>query len=226
MATAGQIITSAMRKCNGILASGEAPTESEFSDALETLNNMLDAWSIERLAVIATTEQIVTWGAGEATYTLGPTGEIVAERPVSLLPVTYFTLADTTTSYPLIHLNRDQYSDIPTKADTSNLPGFIYLNMSMPDISIYLYPVPSQELQLHMISTTPLSQVSDIYAELSLAPGYKRAIIYNLTCELCGEFGLTPSATVQRIAMASKRAIKRINNPKVLLEMPLGVVRR
>jgi hypothetical protein len=59
---------------------------------------------------------------------------------------------------------------------------------------------------------------------LAFPPGYLRAFKYNLACEIAPEFGVEPSPTVQRIAMASKRDLKRINNPDDIMSMPYSIV--
>jgi hypothetical protein len=38
------------------------------------------------------------------------------------------------------------------------------------------------------------------------------------------EFGVEPSAQVQRIAMYSKRNLKRINNPDDIMALPYSIV--
>jgi hypothetical protein len=44
--------------------------------------------------------------------------------------------------------------------------------------------------------------------------------------ELAPEFGVEPSMQVQRIAMVSKRNLKRINNPEDLMAMPASLISR
>ena len=58
----------------------------------------------------------------------------------------------------------------------------------------------------------------------ALPPGFLRAFRYNLACELAPEFGVEPSRHVQRIAMTSKRNLKRINNPDDLMSIPYPIV--
>jgi hypothetical protein len=41
---------------------------------------------------------------------------------------------------------------------------------------------------------------------------------------LAAEFGVEPPQTVQRIAMASKRTLKRINNPGDIMALPYSLV--
>ena len=45
----------------GQLAEGETPTAATAQDSLSALNQMIDSWNTERLAVYATQDQIVPW---------------------------------------------------------------------------------------------------------------------------------------------------------------------
>jgi hypothetical protein len=59
---------------------------------------------------------------------------------------------------------------------------------------------------------------------LYFPPGYLRAFRYNLACEMAPEFGVEPSSQVRRLAMASKRNIKRINNPDDIMSIPYSLI--
>ena len=69
-----------------------------------------------------------------------------------------------------------------------------------------------------------MTQPATIATPLYFPPGYMRAFRYNLACEIAPEFGVEPSATVGRIAMASKRNLKRINNPDDIMSIPYAIV--
>ena len=55
--TAGDQINAALRLI-GQLAEGETPSAATSQDALVALNQMLDSWSTERLAVYSTQDQV------------------------------------------------------------------------------------------------------------------------------------------------------------------------
>lgn len=87
-----------------------------------------------------------------------------------------------------------------------------------------VYPKPTRELEWHFISVQELDKPATLNTELFFPPGYLRAFKYNLACEIANEFGVEPPQTVQRIAMTSKRNLKRINNPDDIMSMPYSIV--
>ena len=222
MATAGEQINRALRLL-GVLAEGETPSAASAEDALTALNQMLDSWSVERLAVFCTQKQVFTWPAGQISRTLGPTGDFVGTRPVQIDPATYY-IAPSDVSYNIKLINQQQYNGIAVKTATSTFPQVMFVNMTFPDIEMVVYPRPTQDLEWHIVSVEELAQPADLATDLFFPPGYMRAFAYNLACEIAPEFGVEPSPQVQRIAMTSKRNLKRINNPDDVMGMPYAVV--
>jgi hypothetical protein len=222
MTTAGDIIYGALRLI-GQLAEGEVPSADTAQDALAAMNMMIDSWSTERLAVYATQDQTFTWPAGQATRTLGPTGDFVGLRPVLLNDATYYVDPQGLSFMPAI-INEAEYNAIVLKTVTSTYPQVIYAEASNPNATYTVYPVPTQALVWHFISVLELAQPATLGTELVFPPGYLRAFRYNLACELAPEFGVEPSPQVTRVAMVSKRNLKRINNPGDIMAMPSGIM--
>ena len=221
--TAADQINGALRLI-GMLAEGEVPSAATSQDALLALNQMIDSWSTERLAVFSTIDQIFNWPPSTRVRTLGPTGDFVGERPIKLDDATYFRDASTNVSYGIKLINNEQYNNIAVKTVTSTYPQLMWVNMTYPDVEIYIYPVPTKVLEFHFVSVRPLTQPAALDTNLAFPPGYLRAFRFNLACELAAEFGVEPSPQVQRIAMASKRDLKRINNPDDLMAMPAALI--
>ncbi len=220
--TAGDQINRALRLL-GVLAEGETPSAATSQDALLAMNQMIDSWNTERLSVFATQDQVFSWPAGEIRRTLGPTGDFVGNRPVLLDDATYYR-APSGVSYGIKFINQDQYNGIAVKTATSTFPQVIFVNETFPDVEMFIYPKPTQTLEWHFISVQELSQPANLVTQLHFPPGYMRAFTYNLAMEIAPEFGVEPSPQVQRIAMTSKRNLKRINNPNDIMSLPYGVV--
>ena len=223
MATAGDIINGSLRLL-GVLAEGEVPSAETSQDALNAMTQMVDSWSTERLAVYSTQDQVFTWPAGLLSRTMGPSGDFVGNRPVLLDDSTYFRDPSTNVSYGIKFINQQQYNGIAVKTVTSTYPQVLFINMTFPDIEMYIYPRPTRDLEWHFISVEELTQPATLATTLHFPPGYLRAFRYNLACEMAPEFGTEPSAQVRRIAMSSKRNIKRINNPDDIMAMPYSII--
>lgn len=223
MDTAGDIINGSLRLL-GVLAEGEVPSAETSQDALRAMNQMIDSWNTERLSVFSTQDQIFMWPAGQLSRTMGPSGDFVGNRPVLLDDATYFKDPGTGVSYGIKFINQQQYDGIAVKTVTSTYPQVIFVNMTYPDIEMYIYPRPTRELEWHFISVEELTQPATLATQLHFPPGYLRAFRYNLACEMAPEFGTEPSAQVRRLAMSSKRNIKRINNPDDIMSMPYSLV--
>jgi hypothetical protein len=221
--TAGDQINGALRLI-GQLAEGEVPSAETSADALTAMNQMLDSWSAERLSVFSTQDQQFTWPASQKTRTLGPTGDFVGNRPVLLDDSTYFRDPSNNISFGIKIINQQQYDGIAVKTVTSTYPQIIWINMDMPNISMYIYPVPTKALEWHFISVTELVEPATLATVLVVPPGYLRAFRFNLAAEIAAEFGVEPPPQVQRIAMSSKRNIKRINNPDDVMSLPYSIV--
>ena len=223
MATAGDIINGSLRLL-GVLAEGEVPSAETSQDALNAMNQMIESWNTERLAVFSTQDQVFTWPASTISRTLGPSGNFIGNRPILLDDATYYIDASTGVSYGIKMINQQQYDGIAVKTVTSTYPQVIFTNMTYPNIEMFVYPVPTRALQWHFISVTELTQPATLATVLSFPPGYLRTFRYNLACEMAPEFGVEPSSQVRRIAMTSKRNIKRINNPDDVMSMPYSIV--
>jgi hypothetical protein len=226
--SAGDQINRALRLL-GVLAEGETSSASVSQDALMAMNQMIDSWNTERLAVFSTIDQIVEWPVNSINATLGPSGSLVrlngtAVRPILVDDATYFRDPQTNVSYGIRLINQQQYDGIAVKTVTSTYPQVMFVNMTYPDIDIYIYPKPTRLLEFHFISVEELSQPATLATTLAFPPGYLRAFTYNLAMEIAPEFGVEPSEQVKRIAMTSKRNLKRINNPDDVMAMPYSLV--
>lgn len=223
MSSAGDIINGSLRLL-GVLAEGETPSAETSQDALTAMNQMIESWNTERLSIYSTQDQVFIWPASTLSRTLGPSGDFVGNRPVLLDDSTYFRDPATNVSYGIKFINQEQYDGIAVKTVTSTYPQVLWINMSFPNIEMYVYPRPTRALEWHFISVEELHTAATLATQLYFPPGYLRAFRYNLACEMAPEFGVEPSPQVQRIAMTSKRNLKRINNPNDIMSMPYSIV--
>jgi hypothetical protein len=223
MTTAAELINGSLRLL-GVLAEGEEPSVAVMQDSIMAMNQMIQSWDTERLSVFSTQDQVFTWPAYTMSRTIGPTGDFVGNRPIEVDDATYFKDPSSGLSFGIKIINQQQYDGIAFKTVTSTYPQVMWINNTFPDMEITVYPVPIKALEWHIISVETLTEVSSVATDMYFPPGYLRAFRYNLACELAPEFGVEPSPQVQRIAMSSKRNIKRINFPGDLMAIPYPIV--
>ena len=221
--TAGDQIVAALRLI-GMLSEAEEPSAATAQDALLALDQMVDSWNTERLAVFATQDQVFSWPPGLMSRTLGPTGDFVGNRPVQVDDSTYFRDPSNNISFGIKIINQQQYDGIAVKTVTSTYPQVMWINNDFPNIEMTIYPVPTKLLTWHFISVSELDQPAQLDTVLAFPPGYLRAFKFNLACEIAANFGVEPSPQVSRIAMYSKRNLKRINNPGDIMALPYSIV--
>lgn len=221
MTTASDVINRSLRLI-GAIGEGESPSGTVATTCLAAFNAMLSSWSTERLSVYSTQDQVFTWPSSTISRTLGPTGDFVGNRPVLLDDSTYFKVNNI--SYGLQFINQQQYDGIALKTATSTYPQVMFINMTYPDIQMYIYPVPTSALEMHFISVEELSQPASLATTLAFPPGYERCFAYNFACEIAPEMGLVAPPAVMRIADISKRTLKRINNPNDVMSMPYALI--
>jgi hypothetical protein len=221
--TAGEQINRALRLL-GVLAEGETPSASVSQDSLMAFNQMVDSWNTERLSTFVTQDQVYIWPAGLISRDLGPSGDFVGNRPVMLDDATYYRDPGTNVSFGIKFINQQQYDGIAVKTVTSTYPQVCWVNMGFPDVTLTIYPRPTRDLEWHFVSVQELDKPADLSTVMYYPPGYLRAFTYNLAMEIAPEFGVEPSPQVQRIAMTSKRDLKRINNPDDVMSMPYSLV--
>ena len=70
MTTALDLITGALRRINSYQV-GEPLAAADASDALDTLNDLLDSWSTEHEACFGSVENVLNFVGGQYVYTIG-----------------------------------------------------------------------------------------------------------------------------------------------------------
>jgi hypothetical protein len=215
--TSLDLISSAMRLV-GILGVGETPASNESTNALSSLNDMLDTWSNENLLIYDKVLEVFPLVGGQQSYTMGTGGNFNTARPLKIENAFLRTLSGSQTlDLPIEILNQDQWASISVKSLSSTLPTKLISLGSYPLETILLWPIPSAANSLGLWTWKPLSNITLLTTIINLPPGYNKALRYNLALELAPEYGREPSPLVLAEAIASKETLKRMNSKPNLM---------
>jgi hypothetical protein len=215
--TPADLIGSAFQRA-GIYGADRIVSAEDMQTGFECLNEMIDSWSVESLYLYQLVTQTLPSVTGQATYTLGPTGDFVGVRPTSIENVIY---TDGSIDYTVVQMTQDQYDQIPYKA-AAGIPSAFAYEPSLPLGVLSLYPVPSTGGTLNVQTAQQLTQFAAINTDIAFPPGYRAAIRQTLAVELCAEFSVTPSAALVGTATRAKRAVRRMNSRTPILDVPTG----
>lgn len=210
--TASGLIASSLRVL-GVLANGENPSANEQSDALTALNQLIDTWSTQQLLIPSKIREVFPLVAGQQTYTMGVGGTFNTTRAMKIENA----LIQLESNSPLIEipmriLTKEEYASIILKTMESTFPLYLYDDGAYPLNNISVWPVPNAGVNnLVFYSWKPLAEFATITTQVSLPPGYERALKYALALELAPEYGKAISELTMALAVDSKADIKRMN---------------
>jgi hypothetical protein len=209
--TTSELITASLQRL-GVIDADETPTGTEMNDALDRLNDLIDAWGTERLSMY--TSSRTTWPitSGTAAYAIGPGSVVNRARPVYVDDIRFIdTSQDPDLEMPLSRLTVEGYAAIPQKALTSNYPTCVYYNLTYPTGTLTFWMVPtSTTLQGVIYAPVAVTELA-LSDTISLPPGYRRFLRDALAVELAPEYAVQPAPALMQSAIESKADVKRAN---------------
>jgi hypothetical protein len=216
----------------GAIDPGETPNASEMEDARLALNALLDSWSTERLNIYTIGAALYPLVTTQAAYTIGSAtggsgGDLVAVRPIKIDRANA-VLTDAATKLirlPLEIIDAKRWAEIRSRAATASVPELLYYDHAVPQATISVYPTPTftgTAPQLELFTWAALTAFADLVTAVYIAPGYDRALTYNLAIEIAPEFGREPSGAVIAVAREAKAAIRAMNAALYGVEPPAG----
>jgi hypothetical protein len=210
----------------GVLAAGEVPTAQEADDALQTLNQLLDSWSNDRLLIYVVERLDVPLVAGQSTYTWGlPAGQIAAPRPLQVEGV-LLRVVSQQLEWPLLALSQADYEAIGLKQLTSLYPQSWLYEPTYPLGTLTVWPAPDETNALGVLPWVPLARCASLDTVLQFPQGYERLLRAGVAVDLSPEYGREVSPTIAAMLAEAKSGVKRTNTVVPRLGMDPAVAGR
>lgn len=225
--SATDFIKSALRLV-GALRSGLNLQNDELNDCKTVLNDMLDAFSAERVMIpavsIVTLDQnglALTLKANQQAYELGNsdnTEDFLLPRPsrVERVSILYAASQSTPVELPMHMADDVEWQGIANKSIPSILPQTCFVddsNAVFPDSVLYFYPVPTQANPVILYLWSVLQLFPDLATQFLFPPAYAEMLRFNLAVRLAAEFpcDMTKFPLVQKLADAARARVVGIN---------------
>ena len=161
---------------------------------LVRFNGIVDLWNAQQIATYAVTFPTFSTTSGLSPHTIGPTGATwtVTQRPVAIIAANYRQGSGVSVvRVPINIRDKDWWMAQASPNVQSGIPTDLYYDPTWVNGSVYLWPVPNAVLTIELEVRLVLSQITaaTITADLSLPPGYSRALMLTLAEDLSGPLG-------------------------------------
>lgn len=223
MATANDLILRAFRR-GRVIGKDQVPAPDEAADALAELNDLLDVWWLDKLAVFHILVEQFALQANKQSYTMGTGGDFNTTRPVKVVPGSKFTLSGIDRQLAVM-LDRKSWDEIPYKSIVAP-PQALFVDEAYPLATLYFYPVPDQAYPVYINSLARLQNIAALNTAISLPPGYNSLLVNGLAIAICAEYGLEAPDSVKLAFARTKRALALINYELPVLSLPASVMPR
>ncbi len=199
----------------GVTAVGEVPSAEVSGAAMNILNGMLDAWSIDSLYVYNVSIAVYALTSGQQSYNVGLTAtapfNIVRPSRVQNANLVYSTQSPPT-RVPLNVLDDDGWMGIAVRG-INGTPTAVYYSPSYPLGVLNMWPIPTSGFSVELELWTAIPQFADFSDAFVFPPGYFEAVYMNLGLRMqTPEFGIDQvSPTVRDLANQSRTRIQNLN---------------
>ena len=209
----------------GVLGKGEAPTDDEYTDALEVLNYMISSWSIRNLMLLGSVMEGFPITAGIYQYLIG-IGQTFNTIKPSKITIAYVRDSNGN-DFPVTITEQQTYSAFTDKSIGTGTPSQLYFDPGLTqqaiDVgTIDLYPPPNKDYTLYIGETKPLTEFTAITDVVTFHPAYYEAIRYELAIRLYREYHEHNRPIPEDILGLARTAVKSIetmNAKQVLASM-------
>jgi len=195
-----------------IVAQGQPLPPSLAEDALFNLNLILEQFNLQDTLVQNTLMITHTLVVNQVSYSIGQSAaNINIARPLSIKSA--YTRDSNGYDTEVAIISYSEYETLEDKATTSSeLEKLAYQN-TLPNGTIYLYPVPStvKTLRLELYAKFPVVTLDDI---LSFTDGYTEVTLNLLSQKLCLQMGRQALIPQLQASAAKTQTMVQAKNAK------------
>jgi hypothetical protein len=226
VATVLSIVTQALQEI-GAYGQGENLAAYNAQVCLLRFQNQLDAWQADQLTLAVNAQLSFTIPGSTQTFTIGPGGDIAAQRPVYIEAMNYVVVGSSPeVETVMAPMNDDQYDALSIKNLTSSYPTQYYYNTSFSTLlgTMFVWPMPTQDVKVYVYAKQGPAVPVALSSTVIGPAGYQDAFIYQLALRLCAPFAMPVPPLLPSMAAEAYARVKRANMQPGLLGVDAALV--
>ena len=200
--TANEIITSAYELAR-VKDPDETLTPKQSSVGKSSLNKLLKYYVKMGMPLWAIKKGIITLTLSDESYTCGPSGTGLSERPLRILEAFY---RDGTSDTPLDIISRQEYWELGNKSSNGR-PHQIYYDPQLTSGVLYVYnPADASAVGdgIHLVYHRPFEDIDALTDTFDFPQEWYIVIEYNLAVDLAFRSGIKQTRISQLQAQAQE----------------------
>ncbi|MDX2059925.1 MAG: hypothetical protein SFV24_19100 [Gemmatimonadales bacterium] len=182
----------------GLIAVGDTPTDAQYTNAINRLNDLVNLWQTQGVKVWTQLEITVPLVAGQSRYRLGASGGILTSRPMRVLDDSYY-LDSSNNKRPLVMIARHDYARLSNTTQTGPVTQ-LWVDKQASYLDVYMWLVPDAAAATGSVRITVQQQVPN-YATATEEINWPREWYLALRWGLADELATgQPQAIMDRCA--------------------------
>ena len=200
----------------GQLGVGQTISPEQGQQGLRLIQQIIEKLSAQKVMVYAVAQRPFSLTAGTQLYTLGPSGTLgipPQARPVFVEEARVSGVGSSQDSLLSI-VDSVGWAGVRDKGATNSplgLPQLMFPLYSMPNLTIYVWPIPSAAITLTLGTWELLQNFLTIFDTVSLPPGYPILLRNLLAVEWAAFYDMPVTQAMSQTAADAIRAIQGIN---------------
>jgi hypothetical protein len=205
------VIKGALRKL-GVIAQGQTPDSSQYTDSAESLNVLIKSWQADGLPLWAIKTKSFTPVSGTNTYAVGTGLTVDTQEPLKIYNAWY---RNTTSGIdvPIDMITQSQYDMLPNKSQTGTVTQMYYERLN-GNGNLYTWLTPDTTFAasntIYIRFQRPFADFDATADTPDFPSEWNRALIYGLAAELSFDFGFPKKDRDDMYGLAEKFKIEAL----------------
>lgn len=191
----------------GVLPYVAAQGSASWTFTIDYSSDGVTWYTMENVGTVTVTDNQWLW------YDIDPGQQVsyyrIQASGGTTLALREFYVGNNSTEITMSRLNRDDYTNLPNKNFTANQPFQFWFDRTIPQATIYLWPVPSDPfVQMTVWYSRQIQDVGELYDELEIPQRWYMAVQSMLAHQMSLEL---PGVATDRISYLEAQANKYLN---------------
>jgi hypothetical protein len=201
-----QVINGSLRLL-GVVGAGDNPTPADYQNCAEALNLYIKQLQTKGLPLWKVEDLQVPMVTGQSTYTLGPTGNVVTDRPLRV--VMAFIRSQTGNDTTLQVISRQEYMQQGYKP-SPGVPNQCYYDPQLNNGVLYVYNTPADNTYtIHLQVQLPISDITNPNSVPEFPNEWYNLLKFGLADQVSLEYGVSAGIR-QELAMRAKMMLEEM----------------